>query len=226
MSDTTSLALDCVGERFELHHQRVIYWKARRTLLVADVHFGKEDAFGRMGVAIPEGPSTLSLSRLGAMLAASGAERLCVLGDFMHAAPRPDERWLYALSDFLDRHTALSFDVVAGNHDKRVGRQLVDARIHWIEDSCLEPPFVLRHVPGTDSRGYVLSGHLHPVFRLRAGGRKRQSVRAPAFWFREDHAVLPAFGEFTGGHVITPETGDQVFLAGPDSVIRVPVGAG
>jgi len=222
MSSTTGLTHECCGERFDLHHERVIHWKARRTLLAADVHFGKEEVFGRHGIAIPHGPSSQSLERLGTMLAATGAERLCVLGDFMHAAPKPDERWLFALSQFLDRHTALSVDVVAGNHDKRAGRLLVDARIRWIDDASPEPPFVLRHVPGSDTRGYVLSGHLHPVFRLQAGGRKRRSVRAPAFWFREDHAVLPSFGEFTGGHIITPEAGDQVFLAGPDSVIAVP----
>ena len=210
----------CVGERLELHHERAVHWVARRTLLVADVHLGKEAVFGRFGVAIPHGPSEGDLGRLAALIAATGVERLCILGDFMHAAPSPGERWLGALSAFLDAHAALAVEVVAGNHDRIGGRALVDARVRWIEGSVHEGPFVLQHEPGEDARGYVLAGHVHPACRI-GGGRRGESLRAPAFWFRRRGAVLPAFGAFTGGETIRPTRGERVFLAGPDCVVPV-----
>ena len=215
-SDTVEIA--CQDERLVLHPERAVHWRARRTLFVADVHLGKEDAFGRQGIAIPRGSSEGDLGRLAALVAATGAERLCVLGDFMHAAPRADESWLAALAAFLDGHASLAVEVVVGNHDRVAGRPLVDGRVRWIEGSVHEGPFVLRHEPGEDARGYVLAGHLHPACRV-GGRRGRDSLRAPAFWFRRRHAVLPAFGSFTGGETIRAERGDRLFLAAPDGVV-------
>jgi len=211
----------CHGERLALHHERAVHWRARRTLFVADMHLGKEEVFGRMGVPIPHGPSVGNLATLARLVGDTGAERLCVLGDFMHAAPTPGERWLAALSAFLDAHATLEVEVVAGNHDRASGRSLIDSRVRWIDGSVHEAPFVLRHEPGDDPRGYVLAGHLHPVYRLGGSGRRGASLRAPAFWFRRRGAVLPAFGAFTGGEAIRPVRGERVFLAGPDCVVPV-----
>ena len=176
--------------------------------------------FGRLGVAVPHGPSERDLARLAALVAETRAERLCILGDFMHDAPHPEERWLGALSDFLDAHASLAVEVVAGNHDRHGGRALVDARVRWHEGSVRDGPFVLRHEPMDDEGGYVLAGHLHPACRV-GGGRGGDSMRAPAFWFRPGHAVLPAFGTFTGGMNVRPTRGERVFLVGPDCVVPV-----
>ena len=219
-SPSPTTELRCHGERLALHHERAVHWIARRTLLVADVHLGKEEVFGRLGVGVPHGPSEHDLARLAALVAETGAERLCILGDFMHDAPRPEERWLGALSRFLDAHAALAVEVVAGNHDQRGGRALVDSRVRWHEGIVRDGPFVLRHVPEDDEEGYVLAGHLHPAGRV-GGGRSGDSVRAPAFWFRAAHAVLPAFGAFTGGVNVRPGRGERLFLAGPDCVVSV-----
>jgi hypothetical protein len=55
------------------------------TLFVADVHLGKAAAFraGGVGAARRDGND---LARLAALLARTGARRLVVLGDFLHAA--------------------------------------------------------------------------------------------------------------------------------------------
>lgn len=213
--------IQCCDEQLYLHHERAIYWPGQRSLLVADVHFGKEHVFGRAGIAIPGGISQLNLDRLSRLVEATGAERLFILGDFMHAAPTARECWLLSLSQFLDQHGELAVQVITGNHDHRAGRQLVDPRISWLSASLVISPFVLQHEPADDARGYLLSGHLHPAFRLRAGAARGrgESLRAPAFWFRKQHAVLPAFGDFTGGHAIKPASGDHIYLCGPDCVL-------
>ncbi len=215
-----SIACDCQGETLWLHPERCLYWPARRTLLVADIHFGKEHSFGRAGIAIPGGISEHDLRRLSALIDGSGAENLIILGDFMHAAPARNEPWLLALSHFLDDHSDLDIQIVAGNHDKPRARLRVDERIRWQAESLVQHPFVLQHHPASDKRGYVLCGHLHPVYRVSTG--RLPGLRAPAFWFRDNHAVLPAFGGFTGGMAVSPESGDRLYVAGPECVVHVP----
>lgn len=210
------------GERFLLHHQRALYWPAQQTLFVADVHAGKEQTFARHGIAIPAGISESTLQRLFRLAADSAAQRLIVLGDFMHAIPGISENWLQQLSALLDAHTQLSFEVVAGNHDRYKGRTLTDPRVLWHASSLLLEGLALHHEPCEDKRGFVLSGHLHPAYRF--GSARRGGIRAPVFWFRKHCAVLPAFGEFTGGMTISPDAkSDTVYITGPECVMQIPL---
>ena len=80
------------GEQVELLAERALHWPAARTLFVADVHLGKAAAFRAGGVAIPRGATASDLERLSALLARTGAARLVVLGDFLHAAPAASPR--------------------------------------------------------------------------------------------------------------------------------------
>jgi metallophosphoesterase superfamily enzyme len=65
----------------------------------------------------------------------------------------------------------------------------------------------------------VLAGHVHPA--VRVGGRGRDRLRLPCFWFGPRVGVLPAFGAFTGTHTITPAPGDRVFAVADDRVLAV-----
>ncbi|MFK7852717.1 MAG: ligase-associated DNA damage response endonuclease PdeM [Granulosicoccus sp.] len=220
--ESESLKIDCAGEALLLHPERAIYWPAQQTLFVADVHAGKEHTFGRHGIAIPDGISDQSLHRLFKLCDKAEARHLTVLGDFMHTAPHYDEKWLTSLSTLLDNHPQLSMSIVAGNHDKVEGRSIIDGRVSWFDNVKLQPPFVLRHDPGDDSRGFVLCGHLHPTWRI--SHTRRTGLRAPIFWVRKNHAVLPAFGGFTGGVNIVPDVRhDRVFMTGSDCVVEIPL---
>jgi metallophosphoesterase superfamily enzyme len=55
--------------------------------------------------------------------------------------------------------------------------------------------------------------------KLRGGGR--QSLRLPCFYFGKNGAVMPAFGNLTGFHVIRPKKGDRVFVITENKVIAV-----
>lgn len=209
----------CAGEQLHLLPQHAVHWPIRRTLFVADLHLGKEHAFGRQGIPIPVGPSETTLARLDVLLRTTRAERLVVLGDLMHTAPDADESWLGSLGALLDAHRQLDVHVCAGNHDREPGRATLDQRLHWHAEPIVDGPFVLQHHPGEDDRGYVLCGHVHPAFIL--GRRRRDALRVPAFWFRSRHAVLPAFGGFTGKHAIDAERGDRIWISGPERVVAV-----
>jgi hypothetical protein len=63
-----------------------------------------------------------------------------------------------------------------------------------------------RPVPGA----YVLAGHLHPGVVL--GGRGARPAAPALLPLRAAVGVLPAFGAFTGMHVMPPRPGDRVFV--------------
>ncbi len=204
-----------------MHHERVVYWPALSTLLVADIHLGKEHVFQRAGMAIPTGPSAADIDRLSSLITQSHVSRLLVLGDLIHATPRPNEPWLNQLNDFLDLHSTVEVSVVAGNHDRTAGQKMLDNRIQWHQGKLRLPPFTLQHEPPAQKKQgeYVLCGHLHPAYRLRA--TNADTIRAPAFWFTQSVGVLPSFGEFTGGKTIDASKQDSVYIAGPGSIVAV-----
>jgi DNA ligase-associated metallophosphoesterase len=219
------------GETLWLHPGRAVMWPARRTLIVADTHFGKSAVFGRHGVAVPAGTDGDDRERLRRLVAHTGAARLIILGDFLHAplvAGSADARDLVAwAADLRDCEIC----VIAGNHDRGVvgGTGGTDAAWpirampwRWHERELIEPPFRFTHDAERgieDARLFSLSGHIHPVARL-AGLRKRMP-RVPIFWLRPSGLVLPSFGAFTGGYLVRPAAGDQVFAVGPERVVRL-----
>jgi hypothetical protein len=54
-----------------------------------------------------------------------------------------------------------------------------------------------------------------------SGGR-RESLRLPCFHFGTAAGVLPAFGDFTGTHVVARGPADRVWVIAGDAVRRVP----
>lgn len=215
-ADAPALAVTVAGEHLELWPGRAAYWPRRQTLLLADPHFGKAGVFRRQGIAVPRGTTGGDLQRLSRLLRRTGAQQLIVLGDFFHAAPVTGEPWLRDWSAWREQHGDVAIQVVAGNHDRHAGAGAVDLGLQWHHESQVLAPFVLAHEPTPDPRGYVLAGHLHPVFTVRGGGDR---LRFPVFWFGQDVAVFPAFGAFTGGYGVVPGHGDRLFAAGETAVV-------
>ena len=214
----TSLEIDCAGEKLRLHPEKAIHWPAANMLIVADLHFGKPAAFRASGIGVPESTTAADLDRLAKLLRETKATRLVICGDFMHAAKGMQPVMTAALEKWRAEHARVEMILVTGNHDQLCDPlpnawNIVDAGLSW---HC--KPFVFTHAPGTSKSGYVIAGHLHPAIVLRE--TFGPSVRAPAFWFGERGAVLPAFGSFTGMHPIRPERRDRVFAVGSGEIIQ------
>lgn len=218
------IELVIAGERLQLLADRALFWPRAQTLIVADVHLGKGAAFRRAGVAVPSGATQADLERLDALLAATQAQRLLVLGDLFHARVSADEPAIAAIDAFRARHAALAIDVIRGNHDRGVERLPARWNLRWVESSLHEPPFVFAHAPTPDARGYVLCGHVHPVVRLRT---RSDALRLPVFWFDDAARVglLPSFGGFTGGYEVRPQPRDRVVAVTPDGLVALPSAA-
>ncbi len=218
---SSGVSADCAGETLLLLPERAALWSRRRTLLIADWHLGKAGVFGRRGLAIPDGGMDDELARLDRVLSAHDVARILVLGDLMHAPPVAADDWPDKLHAWLQRHPDVGLSVVAGNHDRVTVAQLPETfanRIDWHAQAVDEGPFRFDHEPYEQQGRYVIAGHLHPTRRLRLAG---DSLRAPVFWLRENYAVLPAFGGFTGGANIRPGGQDRVYAVGMDAVVDI-----
>lgn len=190
------MRLELAGQALVLRADRAVWWPARRTAFVADVHLGKDQVFRRAGVAIPADVLDAELVALDELLAATSAERLVVLGDWVHAAPADGDDWPHAVAAWRERHAALDLVLVAGNHDRGLAGWLERWRMHaWADGSTLDG-LALSHEVDLDDPPAGLSGHVHPVVRF---GPRGDRVRLTAFARRHEHLILPAFGRFTGG---------------------------
>lgn len=211
------------GESLELLHERALWWRERRTLVIADPHWGKAAAFRAGGIPVPEGGTAADLARLSGTLARCGAERLVILGDCIHARAGRDAEVFALIAGWRARHGALAIDLVSGNHDRHAGDPPDDWRIAVHRQPIVDGPFVLAHEPRADPAGYCLAGHVHPAVRLRDRGGG--TLRTACFHFARDIALLPAFGSFTGTADIRPTVGDRIFAVGPGAVVEIAVPA-
>ena len=210
-----SLAATVGGASVHLWPEKALSLPDEHTLLVADAHFGKAQAFRRLGVPVPEGTTQSNLQRLDAMLERSGARQVIFLGDLLHAPQSQDSVTIDALRVWRARHARVSMVLVRGNHDQRAGDPPAELGIEVVDEPWSLGPWALCHHPQVVEGRYALAGHVHPAVHV---GRGRERLRLPCFHFGDQVGVLPAFGDFTGSHTMAPLPSDQVFVIAEDEV--------
>lgn len=213
------LEIACQAETLVLLADKAVWWPATRTLIVADVHFGKAAAFRAGGVPVPAGTTRTDLARLSALVENTAARRIVFLGDLLHARAGRAAATLEAIGQWRAAHADVEMALVRGNHDRGAGDPPKAWGMRCVSRALIEGPFAFQHEPKPHRRGYVLSGHLHPSVTLggRAGGR----LRAACYWFGKEVAVLPAFGRFTGLATVRPAPRDRVYAVGEGAVVCV-----
>jgi len=215
------LALDLPdGTAIELLADHALLLRAQRALVVADVHFGKAATFRARGVPVPRGTTAANLRRLDALLAATGARMLVFLGDLFHAREAHAPDTLAALRVWRMQHARIEMVLVEGNHDRHAGAPPADLGLRVEAEPWRLDALALCHHPQRVDGAYALAGHLHPCVRLYGGAY--DSLRLPCFWIRDELALLPAFGEFTGGAPIVREAGDRVIALAEGRLFPLP----
>jgi uncharacterized protein len=204
------------GTRLRLLPQRAAYLPDAGALLVADAHLGKAASFRRLGVPVPEQTTGEALRRLDAALAATGAHHVVFLGDLLHSAQGRAAAALGAVAAWRERHPQLRLTLVRGNHDARAGDPPPAWGVHGVDGPLPLAGLLLAHEPVADAAAYVLAGHVHPAAVI--AGRANDRLRLPCFHFGACVGVLPAFGAFTGMHVMARAAGDRVFVVAGDEV--------
>jgi uncharacterized protein len=175
------------GETLHLMPSGGLYWPARKTLAVSDLHLGKSERLARRGgTLLPPYETQATLEKLDRDLEATDAETVICLGDSfddLAAADGIEETsrlWLTRL--MAGRHWVW----ITGNHDPG---PVEIGGTHRAELNL--QPFTFRHIAEPGERAEI-SGHYHPKAPLAGQSR-------PCFLADAARLIMPAYGVYTGG---------------------------
>lgn len=214
-----------VGQSFNLQGQTLIlddlhamYWPSQETLFITDLHLGKVTHFRNAGMAIPNKIIQADYQRLDKLMNRYSISRWICLGDLFHSHWN-EEHPLFM--QWRKSYPHVEWILIEGNHDRYIKSHYAELEMAVYQSLDLQPFFLIHDWDKIDipSNRYALSGHLHPSVRLY--GKGKQQIKLPCFWFQPNGAYLPAFGQFTGTHVVTPSTDDQLFVIADQSVIKI-----
>jgi len=211
------MTINCSGEQLILSKEKAIYWPAKRTLIISDLHLGKSAHFRRSGIQVPDTVNHSDLQRLTTLMKEFDPETLLVTGDMFHNNINSDAD---AFLIWRKNYAALKVVLIKGNHDllKTADYEALDIEVHHKE--LLNWPFRFIHdKPNEFDEYYNISGHIHPGVVLY--GKAKQRLKFPCYYFGKSCAVLPAFSVFTGLAVLKPEEGDRFYAITPAKVVAV-----
>jgi len=203
---------------FELLPDRAIHWLDENTLIVSDLHLGKSGHFRKSGIAAPQQINQTNIRRLESLINRVQPDRMLILGDLFHSDI--NREWFH-FEDWRAGHNQLDIVLVAGNHDSlhssfydranlRVCHQLKQQPFRFIHDSSGEPVTEFE---------FTFSGHIHPGVVIR--GKGRQSVRLACFYKNARQLILPAFGEFTGLHILPDKEAESIYPIAENKVFQL-----
>ena len=222
-TESSTFTITVRGEQLDLLPERAVYWKKRKALIVADLHFGKAATFRKHGIPVPEGDTQNDLDRLTSVVRSTGAHQLIIAGDLMHAASSKSPEILEVVRTWRQHHADLNIMLVTGNHDRAAGPVPAEWSVEELGHTVEFPPFAVVHDPShvqEDADYFHFCGHLHPAVSLTDG--RAGSLKAACFWKTRNSMVLPGFGKFTGSKAVRPDASDEVFAVTENSVIRIP----
>lgn len=208
------LEIELRGEKLFLDPNKVIYWKRKSVLILADLHLGKAAHFRKHGIAVPVQVHQIDLVRLSDLVLKYQPDKICFLGDLFHSDLNAE--W-EVFSNWMKNYPKIEMTLIKGNHDILGQNTYLNANLS-MEESWHDPPFFFTHEK-QESDHYNISGHVHPAVRLR--GRAKQGLTVPCFYFTETFGMIPSFGEFTGTYKIKPRKGDRVYGVTKEEVIAL-----
>lgn len=209
-------SLSIHGQTLSLLPQRALYWHEEKTLIVADVHIGKSQTFQRAGIAVPGQVLQEDLNRLTQLVSSASADRLLILGDFVHHRSGLTKRVCEEVEQWCENLNA-EIMVIVGNHDRPNRRFLSSLPLVLQEHGWDCGPFGFYHDEAdkpSKSDQFLFFGHTHPVIF-------KNGLRLPVFAFYRTHCIMPAFSIFTGGSPLERRGLVQAFIPLEDEAVAV-----
>ncbi len=201
-------------QNFELHPSGALYWKEKSAVMISDVHLGKVSHFRKYGAAVPVKAIEKNFELLDTVIAHFCPKTICFLGDLFHSYLNSEwrlfEKWVAPKSEEII--------LVSGNHDIISPLKYENLGIRVVAEILLNG-FLLTHHPEQRTGCFNFSGHIHPAIRLQGTGR--QSLRLPCFFKSKNQMILPAFGAFTGNHVMKKNSDHEVYAIADSSIIKI-----
>ncbi|MEM8999500.1 MAG: ligase-associated DNA damage response endonuclease PdeM [Bacteroidota bacterium] len=207
-------SISILDQEFILHPLGGIFWVEKSLLLISDVHLGKVAHFRKFGAAVPRKAIHKNYLLLDQIVMEFQPFQICFLGDLFHSSL--NNEWAF-FENWVGK-TPAKIILVSGNHDIIAPEKFENLHIE-IFSELLIAPFLLTHHPTQREHTFNFCGHLHPAVKLKGFGRQR--LRLPCFFKTTNQMILPAFGEFTGTHTITPTAQDTVYAIADNTVIAL-----
>ena len=210
--------IEFLGQNLILLPEKALFWVQKKTLILSDLHLGKSGHFQKHGIAVPTTVNLNNIARLEQLAKAFNPDTIIFVGDLFHSDMNSE--W----SDFINwraSNSEIRMFLVIGNHAFYPPENYESMGLQCVHQLA-SPPFLFIHeLPDTESEtpNYPICGHIHPSVRLK--GKGRQSVRVSCFYFGEYHAILPAFGSFTGTSTLKPKKGDKVFALVQGEILEI-----
>lgn len=199
----------------ELDSSGAIFLPQQQTLVIADVHLGKIEHFRKHGSAVPAILSAKNYIELDRVIQKYQPQTLLFLGDLFHSEKNKDwERFIA----WVRRNQSLQLQLIIGNHDIIAQTDIESLGIITSTEVIIDQ-LRLTHHPEVAEGYFNICGHIHPGFHLK--GEAKQSLKLPCFYQKKQQLMLPAFGTFTGKHLISPEEGEHVYVIAEQNVIKI-----
>lgn len=202
-------------QSFILHPSGVIFWEERNMLLIADLHLGKVSHFRKHGSAVPQNAIQKNFQQLDHVINVFNPSHICFLGDLFHSYL--NNEW-DVFEAWISQRSTIEFVLVVGNHDIISPSKYEKIGVK-VASEILIDTFLLSHHPEECDVHYNFCGHIHPGVLL--GGLGKQRLRLPCFYQTEHQLILPAFGEFTGTHILEPIEKVNIYAITQKEVILV-----
>lgn len=201
------ITIECNHMPVVLRGDGTAFLSETSTLLVADMHLGKDASFRTSGIPVPAGMNEASLEQLTLAIDALKPKELVVLGDLIHDRNSMTESLSDLFAQWAKRHHKVEFILVRGNHDRHVAT----FPKAWRLQECTElerDRVTLCHEVSARNARFEIGGHLHPVVQV---GRGADRMRTPCFVAEDRLLILPAFGPFKGGLLQKSKRGRKIF---------------
>jgi uncharacterized protein len=174
-------------------------------------------------VPVPSGTTDSNLKKLSLLIEQLKATKVYVLGDLLHAVAAQDLSVVQAMQKWREQHSNVPIVLIKGNHDQNAGEPAAELNIQVVLEPYSVQGFNLLHsfkddtTTPTQPLNFSFSGHVHPVVVISGKGRDR--LRIPCFVVSQNHILLPAFGEFTGGFEVQSNKKNSLYAVTNNAVI-------
>lgn len=201
-------------QQFIFDHRKAIYWEDNSSLILSDVHVGKLNHFQKNGIPIPSDGSKENLINIKNLIHEYDPDHVYILGDLFHSSYNKEwDDWIIYFSK-----SNVNFTLILGNHDQYDSKKLWDSNITLVNELIIDP-FLFTHYPEKEFDQFNICGHVHPAVKLRGLGR--QYMKLNCFYITDNQLILPAFGTFTGSHMLKPNKTDHIICMTSDGLFEL-----
>lgn len=209
------LGIELQDEELDLLPERALLWPEQKTLIVADLHWGKSAHFRKHGIAIPTATQTQDEVKLAKLINDHKIERLVIAGDMFHSKHNNE---VEIFTHWRNSHSSLHIDLVTGNHDILPEEKYSNWQLQVHNSGLHIGPFYIAHDAPESCTEFCIHGHVHPAIHISRRGHN--TIKLSCFCEDDDRLILPAFGQFTGNYIIDPAEHKHVYVIADKTVMK------